>query len=596
MRWLAASLAAVCASVLASVALAFPFGGLGPGVAAASLFAGLAVGLLAFRRTAGADPRGKRVLPTGWEWLPIAVFVLFSLRAFCWLIFVDDDDIKILSPNNLGDMAIHLTYINYLASGIHFWPQEPIFPGHPLRYPVGTDLFNSLLLLCHFDLYRGLVWTGLAGCAATGLALYEWGGAFTLAGFLFNGGAWGLAFFLHPRIKDFQADYAWKSIPLAMFVTQRGLLYALPAGLLLLISWRDRFFRGKPGRIPFWLEVLFYGSMPLFHVHTFIFLSLLLGCWAAIGLAPRRPLVALVAWSLVPATVLVGLVCGFSDGGSIVHLVDLTKGGLWTQGSDNFFKYWLGNFGILPVLAALLAGMLLHSRKPEDRQAMAFVLPGAAIFLFACVVILAPWDWDNIKLLLWCYLAVLPFLWRDLLAGRSFPVRAGACAALFFSGFLSLFGGIDASHTGYDLAKRLRAGRPARRDPPAAAGRGHFRRYADLQSSPPPPRPEDGDGLPRPPLEPRIRLRGARSAVEEPHDGRAGLACHRRGPESPLSVLGPEGDRRIPQLAAALEGPVRRRRQRRVGRPLRPGAPGEEVGNGDCLLINHGAHSSPPRL
>lgn len=454
MRWLAASLAAVCASVLASVALAFPFGGLGPGVAAASLFAGLAVGLLAFRRTAGADPRGKRVLPTGWEWLPIAVFVLFSLRAFCWLIFVDDDDIKILSPNNLGDMAIHLTYINYLASGIHFWPQEPIFPGHPLRYPVGTDLFNSLLLLCHFDLYRGLVWTGLAGCAATGLALYEWGGAFTLAGFLFNGGAWGLAFFLHPRIKDFQADYAWKSIPLAMFVTQRGLLYALPAGLLLLISWRDRFFRGKPGRIPFWLEVLFYGSMPLFHVHTFIFLSLLLGCWAAIGLAPRRPLVALVAWSLVPATVLVGLVCGFSDGGSIVHLVDLTKGGLWTQGSDNFFKYWLGNFGILPVLAALLAGMLLHSRKPEDRQAMAFVLPGAAIFLFACVVILAPWDWDNIKLLLWCYLAVLPFLWRDLLAGRSFPVRAGACAALFFSGFLSLFGGIDASHTGYDLAKR----------------------------------------------------------------------------------------------------------------------------------------------
>ena len=285
MRWLAASLAAVAASVLAAVTLAFPFGGLTPILAVVALVAGLAAGALAFANTPG--PRKNRALPSGWEWLPIVVFILFSLRAFGWLIFTDDDDIKILSPNNLGDMALHLTYINYFANGVHFWPEEPIFQGHPLRYPVGTDLFNSLLVLCHVDIFRGLIWAGLAACAATGFALYEWGGAFTLAGFLFNGGAWGFAFFHKWVISDYQSERAWKSLPLAMFVTQRGLLYAIPAGLLLMISWRDRLFRGKPGRIPLWLEILLYASMPLFHFHTFIFLSLLLGFF--LGPQPASP-------------------------------------------------------------------------------------------------------------------------------------------------------------------------------------------------------------------------------------------------------------------------------------------------------------------
>jgi len=461
MRWLAASLAVVCASVLTAVALAFAFGRLTPPIAVVSLCSGLGVGLLALASTRG---KKKRTLPAGWEWLPIVVFVLFSLRAFCWLIYADDDDIKILSPNNLGDMALHLTYINYLANGARFWPDEPIFPGHPLHYPIGTDLFNSLLVLCHTDIYWGLIWAGLAGCAATGFALYEWGGAFTLAGFLFNGGLWGFAFFHTWMIKDYQEDHAWKSIPLAMFVTQRGLLYALPAGLLLLISWRDRFFRGKPGRIPLWLEVLLYSSMPLFHFHTFVFLSLLLGCWLAMDVfrppagRPRWAVLKLVAWSVLPATVLVGFVCGFSGGGSMIHVVDLTKAGLWTQGNDDSITYWLGNFGILPLLTALLACMLACSWERGkwigDLEAAAFVFPSLAIFLFACIVILAPWDWDNIKLLLWCYLAVLPFLWRNLIAERPFAARAPICFALFFSGFISLFGGIDQSHKGYDLAKR----------------------------------------------------------------------------------------------------------------------------------------------
>ena len=69
-----------------------------------------------------------------------------------------------------------------------------------------------------------------------------------------------------------------------MFVTQRGLLYAIPAGVLLLWHWREKFFRqgaqGQEGRrsgpLPFWVELSLYASMPLFHVHTFLALSIVL--------------------------------------------------------------------------------------------------------------------------------------------------------------------------------------------------------------------------------------------------------------------------------------------------------------------------------
>ena len=72
------------------------------------------------------------------------------------------------------------------------------------------------------------------------------------------------------------------------------MLFALPAGLLLLASWRTRFFAaGDDGwRLPRWGEVLLYASMPVFHLHTFIFLSLMLGSWFVLHASARRGVAA----------------------------------------------------------------------------------------------------------------------------------------------------------------------------------------------------------------------------------------------------------------------------------------------------------------
>src|SRR5206468_8206031 len=117
------------------------------------------------------------------------------------------------------------------------------------RYPAGIDLFNALLLCMGVDLIRGLVWVGLLASAAFCYALYRWGGTFTIAGFLFNGGLAGFQWFRNYEWSDYQgvSFIGWKSLALSMLVTQRGLLYALPVGLLLLYHWRAKFFPPNRG-------------------------------------------------------------------------------------------------------------------------------------------------------------------------------------------------------------------------------------------------------------------------------------------------------------------------------------------------------------
>src|SRR5207248_9626655 len=162
----------------------------------------------------------------------------------------------------------------------------------------------------YVDRLIGFVLVGLLASLATFLGFYRWGGTFAVAGFLFNGGIVGFQFFKTFKFLDYQgtaADIAhrplaWKSIALSMLVTQRGWLYAIPAGLVLLWHWRAKIFRESPvagvtdagqsgdgvkddpaavnahgyskGPLPWWVELSIYASMPLFHLHTFIALTI----------------------------------------------------------------------------------------------------------------------------------------------------------------------------------------------------------------------------------------------------------------------------------------------------------------------------------
>ncbi len=430
-----------CSSIFASLS-GIVLHGLSFSVAVVSLCVGAGAGFLAFRHV--KEP--PRASPLTWlDWLACLLFTVVALRAFLWIAFADGDRFMVLSPNNLGDLTKHWNYIRYMASGCSFWPDNPLLTGSTIRYPIGLDLFNSLLVVCGVDSLRSLVWVGLAGCFLTGFGLFQWGRAFALTGFLCNGGLAGFHFFLTLEFKDYQADMAWKNVFLSMMVTQRGFLFCLPAGLLLFDSWRKRW-HGQQAPLPIWVEVVLYSSMPLFHFHTFMFLSMLLGCWAVFGPNPiRRHALKLDFISFIPASVLVLLVTEFFNGPSFFKL----QPG-WMQNGEPLLQFWIGNFGVLIPLCLVLCAVLL--KKRDDPTAVAFVLPACMMFALCCFFLFAPWDWDNTKLMLWAYLAVLPFLWQHLVEPVPIAARICLCAMLFFSGFVSLIGGLGGA--GYELARR----------------------------------------------------------------------------------------------------------------------------------------------
>ncbi|MEP7071430.1 MAG: hypothetical protein ABI839_03495, partial [Verrucomicrobiota bacterium] len=389
----------------------------------------------------------------------------FAVRSFGWLYYFDGDEIKIQSPNNLGDLGLHITYIKTFANGVPLWPESPLFVFSKLRYPAGIDLFNGLLTAVGFSLRSQLVLTGLIASAITCYLFYRWAGVFGIAGFLFNGGVVGYHFLHTLAFLDYQgaSNISWKSIPLAMFVTQRGLLYAIPAGLLLLWQWRMKFGDDAITReraLPFWVELVLYATLPLFHVHTFLALNVLVIAMFLLRPVARRPLLLLTGAALIPASFFVWLI---TDDLHAKSVFEWHPG--WTQKSGEFAmpfqEFWFVNFGFLLPLVVALIGLVAfqewRTHRPR-RFELSFdfttLLAAVVIFTVTVLVKTAPWEWDNTKILIWAYFLILPVLWTRMIAQWPLVARTGVCILLFFSGFVSLFGGLAAGQSGYGFASR----------------------------------------------------------------------------------------------------------------------------------------------
>ncbi len=394
--------------------------------------------------------------PKWLTWLVAGIFAAFALRAFSEALFINNGR---LYANDPYDTPMHVSYINYLASGVAFWPADCIYSRESLHYPIGADLFTSLLVIegapirwCFFAL-------GILSSAAIAETLWKWGGTFTVAGFLFNGGLEGFKYLAGKGLEQISYEVDWKSIPIFMFALQRSWLYALPAGLILLISWRKRILKNEKG-LPPWIEWCLYTTMPLFHIHTFIFLSAMLGIWALTG-PNRKETIKLALLSVPIATLLLELVAGSGNAG-VIHL----KWG-WCQGDKEFSQYWLANFGIFPILTALLPVWLLATKKGRQADSR-IAMPSILLFLFFLNVMFALYEWDNNKLLLWCYLGILPatgemLLWAKTWSENKYAktktgwllvqcVLASILVLLFFSGGITLWKYIESGPRTWDLA------------------------------------------------------------------------------------------------------------------------------------------------
>jgi DMSO reductase anchor subunit len=135
----------------------------------------------------------------------------------------------------------------------------------------------------------------------------------------------------------------------------------------------------------------------------------------------------------------------------------------WNGVIAPFFQFWLPNFGLWVPLVLVLVGLCFWRiwkgkwRWGDTPPAgIAFILAAVVIFGVGYFVQTAPWEWDNLKLMIWGYFIILPFLWSDLVGRWVFPERAVTCLLLFGSGFVTLLGGLTAGHPGFGLIERAR--------------------------------------------------------------------------------------------------------------------------------------------
>ena len=410
-------------SSVAAAALALLRGSLTGGAAALGLVLGATVAFYSWRVCRSlAKPSLSR--PGVLDVLALSAFGVVSLRHFLWLYLEREGVIRTLNPNNYGDLPLHLTYIGYLVKGARFWPANPIFAGETLHYPFGIDLFTAMLVKLGLPIGPALAGMGVLGSAALVFALYRWGRGFAVAAFLFSGGLAGLELLWTGVLKDYQAELAWKNLFLTLFVPQRGFLFALPAGLFLLWSWRRRLLRKEEG-LPPMVEGLLWGALPLFHIHSFLFVSVIFAIWTVAERAFKAALPAFL-WAVIPAT---WCVVQLTSPGHAASFVRLKPGWLIGKGNPVFFLAL--NFGFFPVLAAWATAVAV-TRK--SREHLLLLVPALGAFALLFFVMLAPSDWDNTKLMVWCYLLMLPALAELVLDPLRMAPRAAAWAVLFFSG------------------------------------------------------------------------------------------------------------------------------------------------------------------
>ena len=424
--WLVSTTGGASAAILGLALGGLTLGALAPLVSLAGLTVGIGIGIAAARSSAHtADGEGR------WSTLDVAALAAFAAAAWCHfgrIVFERDGALLTPLPYNLGDLPLHWTYVQFLAGGAAFWPENPILTGERLRYPLGVDLLTAALVQLGAPLRLLLPAFGLGCSALAALALHRWARALAVAGFLFSGGLAGFELLWTARLEDYQATLAWKNLFLALFVPQRGLLLGLPAGLLVLWSERERLLRRGRG-LPKWVAGLLWGALPMIHLHTFLLVSVVIAVWAVGAGAVRRASGPLL-WALAPAAFSVWEVTG---GFGVASLIGWQPG--WLSGPGGPIVSLLLNFGVFVPLALVALAVAWRERRREE-----LLLLGPSLALFAALWFfrLAPWAWDNTKVLLWCYLLALPAVESMVLRRLPTLARGAAVFALLFSGAVSV--------------------------------------------------------------------------------------------------------------------------------------------------------------
>ncbi len=374
-----------------------------------------------------------------------AITFLFLCLAFSRVSFVRADGLYTGFSNNVGDLPFHLSVITSFSHSQNFPPDDPTFTGSRFTYPFLADLIASIFTRAGSSLVQAQFLENLLlGLAVVGL-LHRWTLEMTgdrLAGLIapvlvfFSGGLGWLLFFkdtmkspqgvwaalLHPS-HDYTimtgTRWRWGNALTTLLVPQRSMLFGLSVAVVIFTQWwlvvkgnygaeldsttAERTRSGIDRRMI--AAGVCAGLLPLIHTHTWMVITVMAACltllfrnwraWAiffAVALLFSAPQ---LLWMLHGSSVKVTAFWAWHFG--------------WDRGDENAVWFWLRNTGLfIPALVAVV----LWRGKPYLVSAplLRFYTPFLLCFLVPNAITLAPWIWDNIKVLFYWYLASAPLV------------------------------------------------------------------------------------------------------------------------------------------------------------------------------------------
>jgi hypothetical protein len=174
------------------------------------------------------------------------------------------------------------------------------------------------------------------------------------------------------------------------------------------------------------------GLLPLVHAHSFIAVMAVGVCTALIQRRWREWILFFVAASVIALPQM-----WWSTHNSAVEANTFFQWEFgWDHGTDNPFWFWLKNTGLfIPLILAAI--LWLGKKRLVSQRLLLFYLPFTLCFIVPNLIRLAPWVWDNIKVLFVWWLASAPIvalllarLWHQRGLHRILAVALFVCVTL----------------------------------------------------------------------------------------------------------------------------------------------------------------------
>src|SRR5688572_23319238 len=432
--------------------------------------------------------------PDGWSifhFLFYAGTTVILWKVFSRAVIEEDGGISTGLLNNFGDLPFHISVITGFAYGNNFPPEDPTYAGVFFTYPFLSDFLSAIFVRCGASLRESMFLGSFTVALAFVGVIHRWAlvmlrdrlaAILTPLIVLLNGGfgwyllfekalkgergLWGVLMDLPPSFTVIpETTWRWGNAVSALLVPQRGFLMGLPLAVIAFTQWwlalekdagvqkvetartktkQRRQIVPEPPASRFPLRTrrmiaagVAAGLLPLVHAHSFIVVMGMGAClalihirwreWFAFFATASSLAIPQLLWSTLNSAVNASTFFAFQMG--------------WDRGQENPVVFWLLNTGLfIPLI--VLAILLKSNGYLVGRRLLLFYLPFTLCFIIPNFIKMAPWIWDNIKVLYYWWLASAPivallFAWM----WRKGPIMRVAAVLLFAS--VTLAGALD---------------------------------------------------------------------------------------------------------------------------------------------------------